>query len=89
MRKPLELLPEGSIILLDDAYEVVAHILQSLEQTRGGFLAHGRGNRLRWWKVSPYSLVKEEERSASQRRPLRCCRVRQNAAAKRPRAAAC
>jgi len=60
MKQPHELLPDGPIIPLDIAYEVVAHVLKSPEQARLDFLTYGREGRLRWWK-SLESWVNPEE----------------------------
>src|SRR5215831_14295554 len=67
MKKPHELLPDGSIVPLDIAYEVVAHVLQSSERARRDFLAHGRGERLprlRWWKAVNNWVNDDEELAA-------------------------
>ena len=67
MKKPHELLPDGSIVPLDIAYEVVAHVLQSSERARRDFLAHGRGERLprlRWWKAVNSWVNDDEELAA-------------------------
>src|SRR5262249_16256428 len=61
---PHELLPDGSIVPLDIAYEVVAHILQSPEQARRDFLEHGRGDRLprlRWYRAVNSWVDDDEE----------------------------
>jgi hypothetical protein len=67
MKKPHELLPDGSIIPLDIAYEIVAHIVESPEQARRDFLMHGRGDRLprlRWWKAVDSWINDDEELAA-------------------------
>jgi hypothetical protein len=60
-------LPNFSIVPIDIAYQVVAHILHSHGQARRDFLEFGREGRLRWWKFPPPSeqWVKEPEPVAS------------------------
>lgn len=68
-------LPNISIVPIDIAYEVVAHILQSRERARYDFLEFGREGRLHWWKLPPSSKVWVEDPELVARDFLKLCEL--------------